>query len=456
MRYVIYGAGELGKKALFFLGCFRVYKFADNKKAGSNCEGKEIITYREMKELYDRENDIIVVIASEKFCKQMEKQVRGDEIKRYFVFHKNDIDEINGVLPSYWLHHQVVTLSYLQSLSRYYIEECRYIGIYGTNKFLPYLLAEVMEQSPFAELVVISDGCMDGVNTLGIKTADLEQCINNLDCLILNVKHCDDPVRERLSVLNLNFRIVDLAELETFEPAYQHKELAVYKDIHKGKRIFVIGNGPSLRIEDLERLHENGEICIGVNTIYRVYDRTRWRADYIGIGDLMGICYEDIVRLKEKIFLADNDHHIPSTGCERVPNICYFHQIRELFYPNRSRFSDDLTKGFFSGATIVYDFGIQLAAYMGAKEIYLLGVDNHYPEGDNWKTSHFIEDYYSEVQIKKMKNAGLQLASIQTEKTIKQYEAAERYSKAHGFRIYNATRGGALEVFERVKFDSLF
>ena len=28
--------------------------------------------------------------------------------------------------------------------------------------------------------------------------------------------------------------------------------------------------------------------------------------------------------------------------------------------------------------------------------------------------------------------------------------------KSNGIKIYNATRGGALEVFERVDFDSLF
>lgn len=38
----------------------------------------------------------------------------------------------------------------------------------------------------------------------------------------------------------------------------------------------------------------------------------------------------------------------------------------------------------------------------------------------------------------------------------KAYEAAELYSREYGFRIYNATRGGCLEVFERVNFDSLW
>ena len=36
------------------------------------------------------------------------------------------------------------------------------------------------------------------------------------------------------------------------------------------------------------------------------------------------------------------------------------------------------------------------------------------------------------------------------------YQSAKKYADAHGIKIYNATRGGNLEVFERVDFDSLF
>ena len=36
------------------------------------------------------------------------------------------------------------------------------------------------------------------------------------------------------------------------------------------------------------------------------------------------------------------------------------------------------------------------------------------------------------------------------------YIAARRFAEKHGVKIYNATRGGKLEVFERVNFDKLF
>ena len=36
------------------------------------------------------------------------------------------------------------------------------------------------------------------------------------------------------------------------------------------------------------------------------------------------------------------------------------------------------------------------------------------------------------------------------------FEEAKKYSDKHSIKILNATRGGKLEVFERVNFDSLF
>ena len=36
------------------------------------------------------------------------------------------------------------------------------------------------------------------------------------------------------------------------------------------------------------------------------------------------------------------------------------------------------------------------------------------------------------------------------------YMCAKEYAERHEIKIYNATRGGKLEVFERVDFDSLF
>lgn len=49
------------------------------------------------------------------------------------------------------------------------------------------------------------------------------------------------------------------------------------------------------------------------------------------------------------------------------------------------------------------------------------------------------------------------LVSVGYEKQVHlAYLSAKKYAEEHGIKIYNATRGGKLEVFERVDFDSLF
>ena len=78
---------------------------------------------------------------------------------------------------------------------------------------------------------------------------------------------------------------------------------------------------------------------------------------------------------------------------------------------------------------------------MGFKEIYLLGVDCNYKG-----KLHF---YNSDKLEKKMINHN-------EDGMIKCYRSAKKYADEHGIKIFNATRGGALEVFPRVDFDSLF
>ena len=54
--------------------------------------------------------------------------------------------------------------------------------------------------------------------------------------------------------------------------------LKKYKNIHKGQRCFIIGTGPSLSVEDLEKL--KGEITFGSNRIFEIYSQTDWRPTY--------------------------------------------------------------------------------------------------------------------------------------------------------------------------------
>lgn len=84
---------------------------------------------------------------------------------------------------------------------------------------------------------------------------------------------------------------------------------------------------------------------------------------------------------------------------------------------------------------------------MGIKEIYLIGLDFNYEFMDDIQSNHFINNY----QEDKNKNSAI----IEIKKWIDEFNNLNNILKNKDISIYNATRGGKLEIFPRVSFDSL-
>lgn len=226
------------------------------------------------------------------------------------------------------------------------------------------------------------------------------------------------------------------------------EEIKKFKNIGKGGRCFVIGNGPSLTAKDLDKL--KNEICFGTNRIYEIFSETDWRPTYYCALD-----NEVINKSKSKInkeisskkFIGLIDHVI----CPSVDDATYIRVISCDNYSEMPKFSDNAEKYVYAGSTVTYAC-IQLAVYMGFKEIILLGVDHNYSvyidENGNFFRQDGVQDHFSE-------KAGINGIGRLSHMTLG-YQAARKYADEHNIKIYNATRGGKLEVFERVEFDSLF
>lgn len=60
--------------------------------------------------------------------------------------------------------------------------------------------------------------------------------------------------------------------------------LKTLKGIHAGKRCFIIGNGPSLCAEDLDKLKD--EYTFAANRIYEIFYLTEWRPTYYFVVDV--------------------------------------------------------------------------------------------------------------------------------------------------------------------------
>ena len=98
----------------------------------------------------------------------------------------------------------------------------------------------------------------------------------------------------------------------------------------------------------------------------------------------------------------------------------------------------------------------QIAAYMGFSEIYLIGVDHHFRISRNNAgeivVDNTVKDYFSE----KYNEDKDKLYIPNTEKSTLTYVAMKNHCEKRDIRVFNATRGGKLEVFQRVDFDTLF
>jgi hypothetical protein len=98
----------------------------------------------------------------------------------------------------------------------------------------------------------------------------------------------------------------------------------------------------------------------------------------------------------------------------------------------------------------------QFAAYMGFKEIYLIGVDHHFHISKNSRGEIVVDNSVKDYFTDKYNEDKDKLYIPNTEKSTLTYVAMKEQCEKREIRVYNATRGGKLEVFERVDFDLLF
>lgn len=229
-----------------------------------------------------------------------------------------------------------------------------------------------------------------------------------------------------------------------------------YHNKYAGQRCFLIGNGPSLRAEDLTRLHEGGEISFAFNRVYNIFDQTPWRPTfYISQDEKMLAGCADVVNGQELLtkfipIQLNWWHDI------RIDGSTYYNIIdQQVDDPLKFGFSDDIAHEIFNSSTVMYT-AAQIAAYMGFAKIYLIGVDHHFHISQNNKgeilVDNTVKDYFSD----KYNEDKVNLYIPNTEKSTLTYVAMKYHCEKRGIQVLNATRGGKLEVFPRIPFDSLF
>jgi hypothetical protein len=117
----------------------------------------------------------------------------------------------------------------------------------------------------------------------------------------------------------------------------------------------------------------------------------------------------------------------------------------------------DLTKAIYNGQSVSIT-AIQVALYMGFSQIYLLGLDH------NWICTQLHEQHFYAKQDsiidRKYDVALRQTTNLRTTfeahaRLWAQYERLKAFAQSNNALICNATNGGLLDVFDRVKYESL-
>lgn len=429
-KYVIFGAGITGMAAVNYFNKDQIIAVIDNYpgKIGTLFEGIPVISFSEYLNKY-RDYQIIVSIYSKNYF-DVKKQLEEGGVFDYFtappvLYGFKTPEKSAEILLLSGNHNRIifyginpVSLRMCSWLKRNCDVECCFIKTLKEK-----------ERSIYEDTCVI---------------IDFNSLMKN-DTVVITTNEAEEHIRRNTETL-FSKTVFDIYK----DSFFHHPELQTFNNKHKGQRCFVIGNGPSLKAEDLNKINSFGDISFASNKIYYIFKSTKWRPNYYVMIDRVGLGKDDeslkkIMGSACSLFLADYHY----TNWKENKEVNYFSMVNKIYEDKKIDFSEDITKGIASGRTVTYAI-LQLACYMGFSEIYLLGVD--FTWGENGSDTHFCKDYSDKGEENYQRTQAIK----DKEEIHLSYLTAKKYAEQRSIKIFNATRGGNLEVFERVDFDKLF
>lgn len=253
-------------------------------------------------------------------------------------------------------------------------------------------------------------------------------------------------------------RKIYFEQAEKVERMNRERAMAL-KGRHDGKRAWIVANGPSISKMDLAPLRS--EVVFAVNSTFRLYEQLGYEFPYT--------CFSDRIRWQEcgeacieasphsTFFYCDNKEYptphsvISSSYSDRVILLNRYYIMphflqKYIFIRNRCGYSTfkcfyrnsvsfDITKGVCLGNSVIF-MAMQVAAYMGCRQIILLGVDMDY-SGDE-KHFHGQKIFTPPMEYERDAKPWFKLFRHQFE--------------TRGIHLLNGTIGGKVDVLQRVDY----
>jgi hypothetical protein len=239
-------------------------------------------------------------------------------------------------------------------------------------------------------------------------------------------------------------------------------------------RCFVIGNGPSLKQQDLTPLRNEVVFACNFFNLHPQCEMVSPR--YFCFADpnafFPGTLNEnlDINRPKwfadicakapraEFLFPLEAQKAIEAQHCFSGRSIWYVARRDATF--NLGFAESDLTKPLAWGQGTVTALAVPAAIFMGFKTIYLLGCDC------NWWVDHLVKEKFDAEYVHfyeknpflprecTLRDFGLEQELLDLSRHFNSWRLLRELAESKGVRILNATKGGMLDVFERIRFEA--
>lgn len=215
-------------------------------------------------------------------------------------------------------------------------------------------------------------------------------------------------------------------------------------------RAFIVGNGPSLNHTNLDLL--DGEISFGVNRISKIYPNTRWRpthycrAEEAATGSDPAVYQEDIkLHFELGCEIWANEFfigHLPG-----IRKSGKYRQVRGCTHYNLHFDNPDCPPLYHMPRLCTFGSSVHVAiqialGYLNVERVYLVGTDLGYkPNAVNHFDPHYTEG------VGELRDARYTELDI--------LQAHMIAARSFPGRIFNATVGGALEVYPRVRLEDV-
>lgn len=243
---------------------------------------------------------------------------------------------------------------------------------------------------------------------------------------------------------------------------------------YRGQRCFIVGNGPSLGKQDLTQLKD--EVTFVANwfalhedteqidpTFYCICGEqffgggfAEWREDGQFDPDLYGLLQRraaSAIKVFPFFFKAGIESQ-DLFASRRVRYCLYEPKLWQPIWKAKRMKLDVARDPLYQGHSVVISFCLPIAYYLGFRDIYLIGCDCDYgieEPGDPRQYFYDIDEHKSKAPPFDW----LQKSWASDGPMIQSFAVARMEFERRGRRIYNATAGGKLDVFPRVRFEDV-